>query len=107
MFEVEEVSVAVLDSPLVLEVVTDGSGSVEGVIGTSRLVELDAEVDGVVEPDSEVISDEELPEDEDTTVGRPGFGVVVVEAESGGPGSDGWTEESGYGVVVGTLEVLK
>lgn len=64
--EFEELRIAVLDSPLVLEVenVTGELGGMIGVTGNSMLVEVDADVDKVVALDNDVVSDVALPDDD-------------------------------------------
>lgn len=105
--EIEEPGVAVMDSPLVLEDVTGGPGGIIDVVEDSTLVEVDADVDRVIASGNEVVSDAELSEDDGVIVGTLEVSVVIVDAEAEGVGGAGWTEEFGYEVVAGTLEVLK
>lgn len=95
-----------LESPLVLEDVTDELGSAVDVIEISTPVDVDLDVDRVVKPGIELVCDAELPEEDGTIVGTPDIGVVAGGAESEGLVDVCSTGVFGYSVVVVAADVL-
>lgn len=95
-----------LESPLVLEDVTDELGSVVDMIEVSTPVDVDSDVDRVVEPGIELVCDAEVPEEDCTIVGTPDVEAVTGGAEPEGLVDVCSTGVLGYGVVVVAADVL-